>query len=118
MSIPRTPPGGVNPSQTPPSPPLSTPAIFATLQAAAQDLQVTRAGLAVLIWFASDTNVWRRFTVTRLTSPEMLNISRKTISRALGLLIDHGYLEEHPIRGKPGEREARLIVVAPSASAR
>lgn len=113
MSIPRTPPGGVNPPQHP-----ITPAVFATLQAAAQDVQVTRAGLAVLIWMATETNAWRRFTVTRLTSPDVLNISRKTISRALGLLVDRGYLEERPIRGKLGEREARLIVpsVTPGAA--
>lgn len=111
MSIPRTSPGVVNPSQIQPS------AILATLQAAALDSQVAHtAALSVLIWFANGKNAQRRFSVTRLTSPEMLNISRKTIYRALELLMDRGYLEERPVRGTSGEREARLMIVAPGGA--
>lgn len=99
MSIPQRPPAGANPPQN---------TVYATLRAAARDSQVTRAGLAVLLWFASDTNAWQTFTVTALASAEVLNVSRNTISRALGKLERRGYLEERVTRRKPGEREARL----------
>jgi DNA-binding IclR family transcriptional regulator len=72
---------------------------------------VSRGALAVLLWFATESNAWRPFTVTALASREMLNLSRNTISRALKLIRERGYLEERkPANGRPGQREARLLL--------
>lgn len=99
MSIPQAPTGTAN------------PAPYATLRAAARDSQVTRAALAILIELSSDTNEWKRFSVTALASA--FPLSRETVSRALRTLARRGYLEERITRGKVGEREARLASGAP-----
>lgn len=118
MTIPQTPAGGVNPSHTSATPVQpSCSATLATLRAAARDAQVTRAALAVLVWLATDTNAWKPFSVASLASVDMLNISRETVSRALRGLSRLGYIEERkPRHARAGEREARLILVAPGAA--
>ena len=109
MSIAHRPAGGANHPQPPTEP--SCEATLATLRAAARDAQVTRGALAVLLWFATESNAWRPFSVTALASPEMLNLSRNTISRALRLIERRGYLEERkPRHARPGQREARLLL--------
>lgn len=118
MSIPQRPTGSANPSQFPTDPTSAGPAnqspcaaTLATLRAAARDAQVSRGALALLLWFATEHNGWRQFTVTALASPEMLNLSRSTIIRALLLIERRGYLEERkPRNARPGQREARLLL--------